>query len=131
MKFANFINLFLFSCRFILGGDQGKLRYGPAKGYSAIYEASQGALEITPCFNFGDLNKNILYGPLADLVDVAFVPTPIDLSNVILPQSIESLHEKLAENMHELWAMNKIENGWTYGEVWWVYPVEGPSLQVP
>jgi len=25
--------------------------------------------------------------------------------------------EKLAENLHELWAMNKIDNGWIWGEV--------------
>jgi len=30
---------------------------------------------------------------------------------------IENVKEKLAENLHELWAMSKIENGWIWGEV--------------
>ena len=36
---------------------------------------------------------------------------------VQLPQYIENVREKLAENIHELWAMGKIELGWAYGEV--------------
>ena len=34
-----------------------------------------------------------------------------------LPTFIENVKEKLAENLHELWAMGKIENGWIWGEV--------------
>lgn len=34
-----------------------------------------------------------------------------------LPTYIENVKEKLAENLHELWAMSKIENGWIWGEV--------------
>lgn len=26
------------------------------------------------------------------------------------------MQERLAENIHEMWALNKIEAGWTYGE---------------
>jgi ryanodine receptor 2 len=33
-----------------------------------------------------------------------------------LPGYIESIRDKLAENIHEMWAMNKIEAGWSYGE---------------
>jgi len=36
---------------------------------------------------------------------------------VQLPAYIENVKEKLAENLHELWAMGKIENGWIWGEV--------------
>ncbi len=46
-----------------------------------------------------------------------FVPKPVATSEVNLPNQIQELHPKLAENMHELWAMHKIENGWKYGEV--------------
>ena len=34
-----------------------------------------------------------------------------------LPTYIESVRDKLAENIHELWALGKIEQGWTFGEV--------------
>ncbi len=30
---------------------------------------------------------------------------------------MENVREKLAENIHELWAMGKIEQGWQYDEV--------------
>ena len=29
---------------------------------------------------------------------------------------MENIRDKLAENIHEMWAMGKIEAGWTYGE---------------
>lgn len=35
----------------------------------------------------------------------------------MLPPNLERIREKLAENIHELWVMNKIELGWTYGAV--------------
>ncbi|CAG14108.1 unnamed protein product, partial [Tetraodon nigroviridis] len=34
---------------------------------------------------------------------------------IVLPPNLEKIREKLAENIHELWVMNKIELGWTYG----------------
>lgn len=36
---------------------------------------------------------------------------------IVLPPHVERIREKLAENIHELWVMNKIELGWTYGAV--------------
>jgi len=33
-----------------------------------------------------------------------------------LPSYIENIKDKLAENIHEMWAMNKIEAGWQYGD---------------
>lgn len=35
----------------------------------------------------------------------------------MLPPHLERIREKLAENIHELWVMNKIELGWTFGAV--------------
>lgn len=36
---------------------------------------------------------------------------------IVLPPHLENVRDKLAENIHELWGMNKIELGWTYGKV--------------
>lgn len=33
-----------------------------------------------------------------------------------MPSYIENIKDKLAENIHEMWAMNKIEAGWQYGD---------------
>lgn len=42
--------------------------------------------------------------------------SPLTLQ-IILPPHLDNVRDKLAENIHELWGMNKIELGWTYGKV--------------
>lgn len=42
-------------------------------------------------------------------------PNPIDLSDVTLDSSLESLVEALAENVHDTWAKGRMDDGWTYG----------------
>lgn len=36
---------------------------------------------------------------------------------VVFPPQLEDIREKMAENIHELWAMDRIDLGWTYGPV--------------
>ena len=45
-----------------------------------------------------------------------YIPSPIDLSEVELPSDINSLVELIAKNIHDVWAKQRIEEGWTYGE---------------
>lgn len=45
-----------------------------------------------------------------------YVPQPVDTSNVQLPTELDELVEKIAENVHEVWAQSRIKQGWTYGE---------------
>ncbi|MBE6752816.1 MAG: Ryanodine receptor Ryr [Ruminococcaceae bacterium] len=45
-----------------------------------------------------------------------YIPNPIDTSDVELPEGIEELVEQLAKNTHEVWAANRIAQGWSYGE---------------
>ena len=91
-------------------------------------------LAIDPCFYFGDLSKGTLAGPLPVEDDIAYVPAPVDTSNIQLPRFdplfpedfpvvlilllsfVENIRDKLAESIHEMWAMGKIEAGWTFGE---------------
>jgi hypothetical protein len=42
-------------------------------------------------------------------------PRPIDASGVSLPRELEELRERLAENVHEVWAAQRIADGWRYG----------------
>lgn len=42
-------------------------------------------------------------------------PKPIDLSNVELPQELNELREALAENAHDVWAVERMAQGWKYG----------------
>lgn len=42
-------------------------------------------------------------------------PKPIDTSDVQLSAELLELTEKIAENVHDVWAVGRIEQGWTYG----------------
>ncbi len=43
-------------------------------------------------------------------------PRPVDTSDVILPEELLALTERIAENVHDVWAVGRIAEGWTYGE---------------
>ena len=45
-----------------------------------------------------------------------YIPEPMDLSLVDLPESLIQLSGRIAENVHEVWAKARIDEGWTYGE---------------
>ena len=42
-------------------------------------------------------------------------PKPIDTSDVVLTDDLNELVEKMAENVHEIWAQSRMQQGWTYG----------------
>lgn len=44
-----------------------------------------------------------------------YIPRPIDTSDVILPERLMQLAEKIAKNVHEVWSQTRMEQGWTYG----------------
>ena len=45
-----------------------------------------------------------------------YTPNPIDTTDVILNEELLKISEKLAEQVHEVWAQGRIKEGWTYGE---------------
>lgn len=113
------------SCRFLFGGNQGELRYRPPAGFSPIVDVLLPNQEVSveSCFSFGDLAKQTVCGPQTtpDLIpqtvmDLVFIPKVIDTQSIDMSGNLESLRDSLAENMHELWCMSRIEDGWIYGE---------------
>ena len=44
-----------------------------------------------------------------------YIPHPIDLSDIELPQELDELREAIAENIHEVWSAGRMKEGWTYG----------------
>jgi hypothetical protein len=44
-----------------------------------------------------------------------YEPRPIDTSKADLPAELTALTEELAENAHNLWASQRLADGWTYG----------------
>jgi hypothetical protein len=45
-----------------------------------------------------------------------YKPEPIDTSSVSLPAELRTLTEQLAANAHDLWAAQRLAEGWSYGE---------------
>lgn len=45
-----------------------------------------------------------------------YTPKPYDTSDIVLNEELLILTERIAENVHDVWAKNRIAEGWTYGE---------------
>lgn len=46
-----------------------------------------------------------------------YEPKPLDTSGIILDEELLRLTERLAENVHDVWARRRISEGWSYGDV--------------
>lgn len=46
---------------------------------------------------------------------MSYQPAPIDTSGVTLSEGILDLSELLAKNAHEVWARQRLAEGWRYG----------------
>ena len=46
---------------------------------------------------------------------MAYKPKPVDTSDIVLPKELLELVEEVAKNVHEVWAFNRLKEGWTYG----------------
>uniref|UniRef100_A0A8C5BBS0 Ryanodine receptor 1 n=1 Tax=Gadus morhua TaxID=8049 RepID=A0A8C5BBS0_GADMO len=104
--------------RFLLGGRHGDFKFMPPPGYAPCYEAllPKDRMRIEPIKEYKhDYNgvRNLL-GPTQSLTHTSFTPCPVDTVQIVLPPNLERIREKLAENIHELWAVTRIEQGWTY-----------------
>ena len=44
-----------------------------------------------------------------------YTPNPICTDHIELPADLLELTEKIAENVHEIWAEGRIREGWSYG----------------
>ena len=44
-----------------------------------------------------------------------YTPQPLDTSEVIIPACLMEISEGLAKNTHEIWARQRIAEGWKYG----------------
>ncbi|XP_037606362.1 ryanodine receptor 3 isoform X4 [Sebastes umbrosus] len=107
--------------RFLLGGRHGDFKFLPPAGYSPCYEAllPKEKMHVEPVKEYKRDHEGVrdLLGTTKFLSQASFIPTPVDTSQIVLPPHLDNVRDKLAENIHELWGMNKIELGWTYGKV--------------
>lgn len=107
------------SCRFLFGDEHGRFKFGPPEGCAPIFQAilQKQKIRLEQCFSFGDMNKYLIQGPPQPLEQIAFTPDPVNSSNIQMPNFIDGVRDRLAENLHEIWAMNKIEQGWRYADM--------------
>lgn len=83
-----------------------------------IYDPNSSNAEDTyPIEQFKDAwddSKNYLVTITTDSTKT-YTPKPIDVSDVVLGAEFDDLREAIAENAHEVWAMERQAQGWTYG----------------
>ena len=46
-----------------------------------------------------------------------YKPVPIDTSDIVLNDDLLSLSDLIAKNVHDVWALGRLKEGWTYGPV--------------
>ena len=44
-----------------------------------------------------------------------YTPKPIDTRDIVLPKDLIDLTEEIAKNVHEVWSLSRIKEGWVYG----------------
>lgn len=44
-----------------------------------------------------------------------YKPAPLDTKAIELPDDLQQLLERLAENTHDVWARQRMADGWTWG----------------
>ncbi|XP_061645502.1 ryanodine receptor 2-like isoform X2 [Phyllopteryx taeniolatus] len=106
--------------RFLFGGEHGEFRFLPPHGFVACSDAllPKVELKVEPCHKYllaHEDGKRELIGPFEPISPVTFTPSPVDISKVELPLQFEDIRDKIAENIHELWVIERIDLGWTQG----------------
>lgn len=79
--------------------------------------ASQNPYDVYPIWQFEDAWNDSKKYMIAAVHKNAYIyqPRPIDLSDVELTDELEELREAIAENAHDVWAIERQAQGWTYG----------------
>lgn len=57
-----------------------------------------------------------------------YIPKPMDTRSVELPEELLPLIEEMAKNVHEVFAQNRMNEGWKYGPVRDDAKKENPTL---
>ncbi|XP_076604095.1 ryanodine receptor 3 isoform X2 [Chaetodon auriga] len=107
--------------RFLLGGRHGDFKFLPPSSYAPCYEAllPKEKMKVEPVKEYKRDVEGVrdLLGTAQFLSQASFIPTPVETSQIVMPPHLEKVRDRLAENIHELWGMNKIELGWSYGKI--------------
>ncbi|XP_031434602.1 ryanodine receptor 2 isoform X2 [Clupea harengus] len=107
---------------FLLGGRLGEFKFLPPPGFSPVSEAllPRVRCRVEPCLDFmrhRNSSQQDLLGPWVAPNPPTFTPVPVDTSQVAFPPQLEQIRDELAENLHELWLISMVDQGWIYGPV--------------
>lgn len=86
----------------------------------AIYDPAIGVIPIIVSIEhfidaWEDSNKYMVTIKRKDMEQNTYTPHPVNLEGIELTPQLEQLREAIAENAHEVWAVGRIKEGWTYG----------------
>ncbi len=104
--------------------------HGEIPNHAIIIKSINAEQNSITLLNPGDSNDEHLY-PLDRFIDAwndssnyliisnrnHYKPHPINLSDVSLDNDIIELREVFAENVHEVWAKARLDDGWKYGPI--------------
>ncbi len=79
-----------------------------------------------PFFFYRHIDKSLGHESLLGSADLKYTPEPADVRDITLPVDLFGICELLARNAHEVWAFERMQDGWTYG-----YPQDGRKKKHP
>ncbi|MEG1649838.1 MAG: RyR domain-containing protein [Rikenellaceae bacterium] len=50
------------------------------------------------------------------MINKTYTPIPLNTEEIELPPDLTLLTEDMAHNVHEVWALGRIKDGWSYGK---------------
>ena len=110
----------LYSMMLSYGKTMGEFAHPPPSDFAGLFEAagpSGEEMRQHPFITLGTTEDLAVSGPDVLVSYEGFVPAPIDNGGLSLPDSLHSIKDRLAQNLHEVWAKNKIEAGYKFSEV--------------
>ena len=79
-----------------------------------VNEDSDIQYEVSPLMWPSDIEARVRQTEIRQ--PAAYMPRPIDTSEIDLPEDLGGLVEQMARNVHEVWAQGRMQQGWTYGQ---------------
>ena len=111
-----------YTCSVVLsfGKHMGPFSHPPPSDFAGLFEAAvmdNKEVKLHSFVHLGTTEDLSVSGPSVLANYQGFVPAPIDTGGKVLPDPLLSIRDKLAHNLHEVWAKDKIEAGYRYSQV--------------
>ncbi len=63
--------------------------------------------------------EEAIFGPYTrQFQGATWVPSPVDVTQAVVPQELAIIVNKFAEHFHDSWASKKLDKGWQHAEVY-------------